>query len=125
MAGTAWVTCVAEARPLLHRATYADHSLPVIQEASYTGHMKATIDIPDEIYRKVKAKSALQGRSVRDVTTELYQQWVEGEQPGTDSSVALEWLEDLLRLGAETSRDAPPGPTATEVLTADRDRSGA
>lgn len=48
--------------------------------------MKATIDIPDELYRKVKAKSALEGRAVREVTIELYRQWVEGRvvtaQPG-------------------------------------------
>jgi hypothetical protein len=38
--------------------------------------MKATIEIPDELYRLVKAKSALKGRTVRDVTVELYQRYV-------------------------------------------------
>ena len=33
--------------------------------------MKATIDIPDDLYRKVKAKSALEGRPVRQVAIEL------------------------------------------------------
>jgi hypothetical protein len=42
--------------------------------------MKATIDIPDDLYRKVKAKSALQGRPVREVAIELFREWV-GESP--------------------------------------------
>lgn len=37
--------------------------------------MKATIQIPDEMYREVKAKSALQGRSV---TIMLYASWLRG-----------------------------------------------
>jgi hypothetical protein len=43
--------------------------------------MKATIDIPDDLYRKVKAKSALEGRPVRDVTLQLFRKWV-GESGG-------------------------------------------
>jgi hypothetical protein len=41
---------------------------------------KATIDIPDDVYRKVKAKSATEGRPVRDVTLELFRRWI-GETP--------------------------------------------
>ena len=40
--------------------------------------MKATMIIPDEMYREVKAKSALQGRSVRSVTVMLYAIWLQG-----------------------------------------------
>lgn len=39
--------------------------------------MKTTIDIPENIYRKVKAKSALEGRPVRDVAITLFSAWVE------------------------------------------------
>ena len=42
--------------------------------------MKATIEIPDELYRLVKAKSALEGRAVREVTVELYQRYVGQEE---------------------------------------------
>src|SRR5262249_43735314 len=42
----------------------------------FTGSMKATIEVPDELYRLVKAKSALEGRAVREVTVELYQLYV-------------------------------------------------
>ena len=41
------------------------------------GGMKTTIDIPDVIYRKVKAKSALEGRPVRDVAITLFSAWVD------------------------------------------------
>lgn len=40
--------------------------------------MKATIHIPDEMYREIKAKSALEGRSVRSVTMMLYASWLRG-----------------------------------------------
>jgi hypothetical protein len=44
--------------------------------------MKATIEVPDELYRRVKAKSALEGRAVHEVTVELYQRYVgQGEAP--------------------------------------------
>jgi hypothetical protein len=38
--------------------------------------MKATVDIPDELYRQVKAKSALEGRPVREVAVELFEGYV-------------------------------------------------
>lgn len=38
--------------------------------------MKATIEIPDDLYRQVKAKSALEGRAVREVTEALFRRYV-------------------------------------------------
>ena len=38
--------------------------------------MKATIDIPDDLYRQIKAEAALQGLTVREVTTRLYRRWL-------------------------------------------------
>jgi hypothetical protein len=49
--------------------------------------MKATIEIPDELYRKVKAKSALQGRTVRSVTVELFERWLAGDAFPSDQSI--------------------------------------
>jgi hypothetical protein len=43
--------------------------------------MKATIEVPDELYRQVKAKSALQGRPVREVAVELFRGWVGEAKP--------------------------------------------
>ena len=38
--------------------------------------MKATIEIPDELYRRVKAKSALEGQPVREVVMHLFRGWL-------------------------------------------------
>lgn len=42
--------------------------------------MKATIELPDDLYRRVKAKSALEGRSIRAVALELFRRWL--REPG-------------------------------------------
>ena len=42
--------------------------------------MKATLEIPDELYRRVKARSAMEGRPVRAVAVDLFQKWLE-EKP--------------------------------------------
>jgi hypothetical protein len=84
--------------------------------------MKATIEIPDDLYRRVKAKSALQGRAVREVTIELYRRWLVEEGGGGGERSPDEWLEHWFRLGDELLRDVPAGPSAREVLEEDRDR---
>lgn len=84
--------------------------------------MKTTIEIPDVLYRRVKAKSALLGKHVRDVTIELYQRWLAEEVPVSPRQSPAQWLEDWLRLGEEALRDTPPTPTSTEILSADRSR---
>ncbi len=38
--------------------------------------MRKTIDVPDELYRLVKAKSDREGKAVGEVTVELYQRYV-------------------------------------------------
>lgn len=50
--------------------------------------MKATFDVPDELYRQVKAKTTLQGRAIRDVTIELYRRWLEGDAIATPPPVS-------------------------------------
>ena len=42
--------------------------------------MKTTMNLPDDLYRRVKAKSALEGKAVREVTIELYRAWL-GDAP--------------------------------------------
>jgi hypothetical protein len=49
-----------------------------IWKYGYIGGMKTTIDIPDDIYRRAKAKSATEGRTVREVATCLFSAWVTG-----------------------------------------------
>jgi hypothetical protein len=48
----------------------------------FTCSVKATIEIPDELYRQVKAKSALEGKAVREVTEELFRRYVTQEDRG-------------------------------------------
>ena len=48
-------------------------------EYCYLYSMKATLEIPDELYRNVKARSALEGRPVRAVAIELFEKWLTGE----------------------------------------------
>lgn len=40
--------------------------------------MKTSLDLPDDLYRQVKSKSALEGRAVREVATALFSAWVQG-----------------------------------------------
>jgi hypothetical protein len=49
--------------------------------------MKATFEIPDELYRQVKARSAMEGRPLRSVAIELFQNWLQGNhQPAGTAS---------------------------------------
>ena len=65
--------------------------------------MKVTIDIPDELYRQVKAEAALRGLTVREVTTRLYRRWLREDEGGR-------------------AREAPAGRSAREELAAGRNR---
>jgi hypothetical protein len=66
--------------------------------------MKATIDIPEDLYRRVKAKSALLGKPVREVTAELYRQWLREPATGERTRSAEEWLQGWL-----DAADSPSG----------------
>lgn len=48
--------------------------------------MKATIDIPDELYRRVKARTATEGRRIREVAVELLRQWLDDGTPASATS---------------------------------------
>jgi len=49
--------------------------------------MKATMDIPDELYRKVKARSALRGETVRSVAVQLFSDWLDEREPSSPAIV--------------------------------------
>lgn len=59
--------------------------------------MKVTIEIPDDLYRKVKARSALEGRSVRAAAVELFQRWLK-EKPGKEKGFvsAYDMMKDVI-----------------------------
>ena len=53
--------------------------------------MKATIEIPDALYRRVKAKSAIEGQPVRQVVMHLFQGWLgEAHAVPADKSVLVQ-----------------------------------
>jgi hypothetical protein len=80
--------------------------------------MKSTVDIPDELYRKVKAKSALLGKPVREVTIDLYRQWIDGPE-ALPAHAGQDWLQEFRTLQIV---DGTPGPTAREILEEGRNR---
>ena len=67
--------------------------------------MKTTIDIPEDIYRRVKARSAMEGRAVREVAITLFRTWVdqpdalptspEQKPPEVDAEPAPPWFASL------------------------------
>jgi hypothetical protein len=88
--------------------------------------MKVTIDIPDSLYRQVKTRSAMEGRSVRDVTIELFRGWLAlgppaGSETARDRMDAAEtWLASWDEVGARIERAAVDERTTRDILTADR-----
>jgi hypothetical protein len=92
--------------------------------------MKATIEIPDELYRQIKARSALGGKSMREVTIGLYRAWLlEGEpaQPGQNEAMSSEavaeaWLATWEELGNQVKEAASDSGTTRDSLTAQRAR---
>ena len=54
--------------------------LDATRKTSKLYNMKATIDFPDELYRRVKARSAMEGRPVRAVAVQLFQSWLEAPE---------------------------------------------
>ena len=92
--------------------------------------MKATIDIPDAMYRQVKAHAALRGRAVREVTIELYERWLSeiGETPEASSAAdarpraaaAEAWLARWDAIGMEVATKAVDPRPASEIVIAER-----
>jgi hypothetical protein len=90
--------------------------------------MKATIDVPDALYRQVKARSALEGRSIREVTVELFERWL-AETPGPTTlgeadrpAAASAWMERWAAIGDRVAGSGGSERTTREILTADRGR---
>jgi hypothetical protein len=83
--------------------------------------MRATSDIPDDLYRKLSEKSAAQGRPVDAVAVDLLRRVLDIDASVSTASSPSS-MEAWLALGREVSRNAPPGPTATEILERDRNR---
>ena len=59
-----------------------------IQQA---GSMKATFQIPDDLYREVKAETARDGRTVREVVISLFEQWLRQKKQPAPHATAIDW----------------------------------
>lgn len=76
--------------------------------------VKATLEIPDELYRNVKARSALEGRPVRAVAVELFEKWLSGEIEITPRSP------EPARLHAKTAKAYPWLKIAAKYPTSEK-----
>lgn len=81
--------------------------------------MKTTLDVPDDLYRAVKAKSAMDGLSVRSVTLMLYGDWLArpARAPGAPVSAAKR-LPVWFGLGRGDVRRNAEGPHDMESIRA-------
>jgi hypothetical protein len=89
--------------------------------------MKATIELPDDLYARITEKSAAQGRPLQTVAAELFQRWLdESSDSPTEPTAEVHpgSIEDLLRLAKEFAQHAPPGRTATDLGWQDRGSLG-
>jgi hypothetical protein len=74
----------------------------------YYAFMRTTVDLSDTLYRALKAKAALEGRTVREVLTQAVEQWLQGgpREPAPPSApTPRPWIGGL----REYARRAP-GP---------------
>jgi len=88
--------------------------------------MKTSIDLPDDLYRRVKSKSALEGLPVREVATALFSAWVDGRIPdvpaesSVSSAATADWKYRWQSLGAAIAESTPSDATLVDQLRADR-----
>jgi len=65
--------------------------------------MKATLEIPDELYALVKARAALEGRTLRSVAIELLSQWVRGDAVAGGTAPGVEEGKPEYKVGGDDS----------------------
>jgi hypothetical protein len=96
------------------------------------------MDIPDELYRSLKARAAMEGRTVREVAVSLFREWVGQEAeaepvpipfsapPAPPAPLAPpaygreEWLTRWQALGEEMKRQDADPRSAVRILLDDR-----
>ena len=88
--------------------------------------MKTSIDLPDDLYRRVKSKSALEGLAVREVATALFAAWVDGRIADVAAKSArsagpnADWKYRWHALGAAVAESTGADNTLVDQLSADR-----
>jgi hypothetical protein len=53
--------------------------------------MKATIEIPDDLYREFKAETAREGHTVREITILLFEQWLSQKKQRFATPLSTDW----------------------------------
>lgn len=93
--------------------------------------MKSSLDLPDELYRQVKSRSALEGKAIREVATALFTAWIDGKVPLDEAGephtttrdvpdTVQQWLAKWRALGSQVAQ-APSGSAGLlEQLRSDR-----
>ncbi|MEW6037041.1 MAG: hypothetical protein AB1648_02140 [Pseudomonadota bacterium] len=92
--------------------------------------MKTTIEIPDDLFRAVKARAALQDVRVKDLIAQLLKSWLaeggprEPDQEGAERRVreTEAWLKELQAIGRKIHEDAADSRSLVEILHEDRNR---
>jgi hypothetical protein len=91
--------------------------------------MKTTIEIPDELFRAVKARAALRNVRIKDLIAQLLKGWLaEGElrerpdKEGAEQRVwEMEaWLKELQAIGRNIHEAAVDSRSLVEILHEDR-----
>ena len=91
--------------------------------------MKTTIELPEVLYRRVKAKSSLGGLAVRAVTQRLFELWLEGhvsiDEAGRTGKAekqawADKWVRETDELSAQISKKNSYKRLARNILKEDR-----
>jgi hypothetical protein len=90
--------------------------------------VKTSLDLPDDLYRRVKSKSALEGLAVREVAAALFSAWVDGRlpadlahEPSTDAEAGIadprqQWHDRWRELAARVSAtSAEPGALVDQL----------
>jgi len=109
---------LAEARVAGKGANPLDNA---VKQYILLSSMKTTLDVPDDLYRAVKAKSAMDGLSVRSVTLMLYGDWLArpDRAPGASAPApATKKLPAWFGLGRGDVRRNADGPHDMESIRA-------
>jgi hypothetical protein len=88
------------------------------------GRMKTTIELPDDLVTEVKIEAARQHKKLKELVPDLMRAGLRANRaPGSAKRQESEqWLKEWVKLGEAATKDQPQGPTATEILAADRQR---
>lgn len=90
--------------------------------------MKTTIELPQQLMEKVEKLAAREQRTVDELVTEIVRANIERLENRPRPAVSdqqltpEQWMANWLKMADEAMRDAPPGPTAREILEEDRNR---